>query len=227
MLTISRRTAIAVSLIAHGLALAALVSTRSEVRPVIGMDALEISIASLPQIIEKIEPEPILTPPELPPEPPVEQPKPQPRPKAPPTITSTSRAATASAALDPEPLVEDETPPPVSAAEVAAPASSAPVAIGDDYLATLMQWLARNKTYPYGARQKREQGTVYLRFVMDRDGTVRSAQIEKSSGYASLDRATLEMLQRAAPLPAFPASMERASLELVLPVEFSLRSARR
>ena len=64
---------------------------------------------------------------------------------------------------------------------------------------------------------------MLLRFVMERDGRVISHRIERSSGHPALDRAVEEMLARAQPLPAMPAEMRQARLELVVPVQFALR----
>ncbi|WP_341353802.1 TonB family protein [Janthinobacterium rivuli] len=81
--------------------------------------------------------------------------------------------------------------------------------------------MERFRRYPTASRAKREQGVVYLRCRIDRDGQVLAAAIERSSGSAALDQAALDTLQRAAPLPRIP--KERPDpLELSIPVEFSI-----
>lgn len=92
-----------------------------------------------------------------------------------------------------------------------------------DYLGLLRAWLEKHKEYPRPSRTRREEGTVLLRFVMERSGRVVSHRIERSSGYPALDRAVEEMLARAQPLPAMPPDMLQAKLELVVPVQFALR----
>ena len=92
-----------------------------------------------------------------------------------------------------------------------------------DYLGLLRAWLEKHKEYPRPSRTRREEGTVLLRFVMERSGRIVSHRIERSSGYPELDRAVEEMLARAEPLPAMPAEMTQARLELVVPVQFALR----
>ncbi len=87
----------------------------------------------------------------------------------------------------------------------------------------LLRHLNRHKRYPPGARAKREQGVVYVRFAMDRTGRVVRAGIERHSRYAPLDEEGLALLARAQPLPAPPAELAGDPLELVVPVEFSLR----
>jgi len=104
---------------------------------------------------------------------------------------------------------------PVRSAEPAGPPSS--------YLGAVRQKLERSKIYPRAARQRHQQGTAILRFVLDRDGHVLSRRIERSTGYGDLDREVEEMLERAQPLPPMPAEMTQAQLELVVPIDFHLR----
>lgn len=92
-----------------------------------------------------------------------------------------------------------------------------------DYAATLLAWLERHKEYPRSARLRRQQGTVLLYFVMNREGKVLNQRIQQSSGYPNLDEAALAMLERAQPLPVMPDSINKETLELVVPVEFFLR----
>lgn len=91
-----------------------------------------------------------------------------------------------------------------------------------DYAATLLTWLEQHKDYPRRARVRRQQGTVMLYFVIDRHGRVLEYRIEEGSGHPALDQEVLSLIQRAQPLPAMPVSMEKDTLELVVPVEFFL-----
>jgi protein TonB len=97
--------------------------------------------------------------------------------------------------------------------------------VGDrhDYLATLAAWLERHKQYPRQARARGEEGTVLLRFTIDRLGRLQAWRIDRGSGSAALDREVGTMLQRAEPLPPMPDSMAQAQLELVVPIRFRLR----
>ena len=91
-----------------------------------------------------------------------------------------------------------------------------------DYAAVLLAWLERHKEYPRRAQTRRQQGVVLLYLVIDRNGQVLESRIEESSGYRLLDRATLDMLKRASPLPPMPDDLPRERLELVVPVQFSI-----
>ena len=88
------------------------------------------------------------------------------------------------------------------------------------YFAQLNAWLEKYKQYPRRARRRHQQGTAYLRFVIDRDGQVLSYEIERSSGYPLLDEEAERILRRAQPLPAMPEGLVLSRLELVVPVSF-------
>jgi TonB family protein len=55
---------------------------------------------------------------------------------------------------------------------------------------------------------------VLLSFSLDRNGHVLAHHIARSSGYADLDNEVMDMIMRAEPLPAFPANMPQAQLEM-------------
>ena len=83
--------------------------------------------------------------------------------------------------------------------------------------------LQQSKRYPATAEARREQGVVTLSFTVDRSGHVLSRSIVKSSGVGALDEEVLAMVKRAEPLPAFPPAMMQQSVNLVVPIRFSLR----
>lgn len=91
-----------------------------------------------------------------------------------------------------------------------------------DYFSHLMAWLNQYKVYPTELKKAKKQGTVHVQFTIDKSGHVLSSSIKKSSGYKALDNATLEMLQKASPVPAYPDSFNKKRLVLVIPVKYSL-----
>ena len=178
-------------------------------------------------------------------EPPAVKPPPPPKPRrepqrqaparvaAPPTPTPQTVAEAAPAAPAPAaaaPAADPGPPAPTRGTPGAAQGSDVDSDAGGglpgptpDYLGLLRAWLEKHKEYPRPSRNRREEGTVLLRFVMERSGRVVSHRIERSSGHPALDRAVEEMLARAQPLPAMPPEMLQAKLELVVPVQFALR----
>lgn len=89
----------------------------------------------------------------------------------------------------------------------------------------ILAQLQREKRYPGYALRMKQQDTVMVRFTIDRNGNVLETAIEKSKGYATLDRESLQLLERASPLPKPPASafMQSDRIELVVPISFAIR----
>ncbi|MDG1581246.1 energy transducer TonB [Pseudomonas sp. GOM6] len=144
------------------------------------------------------------------------KPKPQPKPKPP-------------QPKPPEPEVKPpQEPAPVAARDekAAAPQKapvSAPTKAQVSWQSKLLGHLAKYKRYPEDARRRGFEGVNRLRFVLDGNGKVLSYALVGKSGSASLDRATLEMIRRAQPLPAPPADMlQNGQLEIVAPFVYSL-----
>jgi protein TonB len=87
------------------------------------------------------------------------------------------------------------------------------------YNALVFGYLQRFKRYPSSARGA--QGTVVVRFVLNRAGAVIESAVTKSSGNDVLDREALEILSRASPFPAFPAAKPGAHDVYIAPVNFA------
>lgn len=119
----------------------------------------------------------------------------------------------------PAPRPDAETPPAARAMPAALPGKPDDV---KRYIAALMRQLNRHKTYPAELKKTKTEGRVVLQFSLDRSGRLTAASVKQSSGHPELDRAALEMLARANPLPAIPDFMARDELALAIPVEYSL-----
>jgi protein TonB len=89
--------------------------------------------------------------------------------------------------------------------------------------ALLLAHLEKYRRYPASARARREEGVAHVHFRMNRAGAVLSAEILRSSGSAMLDRAALDTIRRAQPLPAIPEDKADV-LDLSVPVEFFITS---
>jgi periplasmic protein TonB len=87
----------------------------------------------------------------------------------------------------------------------------------------LLRHLERHKRYPPEAQRARYEGITYIRFVMNRDGRVLFASIEKPAGVAVLDQEGLDLLQRAQPLPSLPPDQPGETLALIVPIQFYMR----
>jgi len=160
-------------------------------------------------------PRPAVTLPALPPQP---RPQPKSRPKPPDHVRPPQREVALPAPM----------PPAVALPAPSAPASSAPppravAAARANWQAQLLGFLSRHKRYPRPAQEQRQQGTASLRFSVDRQGRVQSFHLDRSSGFPLLDEEVQALIQRAQPLPSPPPEIPGDRIELVVPVEFSLR----
>ncbi len=104
----------------------------------------------------------------------------------------------------------------------APPANHASSSTETTWEALLLAHLEKHRRYPAAARARREQGIAHVMFRMNRQGQLLSASIARSSGSAALDRAALDTLRRAQPLPPIPAD-KPDPLELSVPVEFFVK----
>lgn len=115
-----------------------------------------------------------------------------------------------------------ETPPLATASETTAPTAASVRS------ASLVSWklristhLQRYKRYPPAAAARGEHGTAELSFTVDRNGHVKMAKLQRGSGHPSLDEATMELIQRAQPLPRPPGDVPGAEFSFTVPVKFS------
>lgn len=176
-------------------------------------------------------PPPEPPPPEPPPvqEPEVVIPKPEPPPPEPPPPPPPPKKLERKVERPKPPRVREAAAP--SSAPTAPPtAAVASAAAGAPSPETLRSWqsvllahLERHKRYPRLSQARREEGTGYVRFAMDREGRVLFARLERGSGFAALDEETVALVQRAQPLPPPPDGDPRRVVELVVPVRYALR----
>lgn len=189
-----------------------------------------------PEIVPLPEPEPLPVP-----EPEITLPPPEAIPAPQPAVTLPAPQPKRNPKPRPRPVDHRPLPPrevipapPAPAPPVAVPSAAAPpvapapspiaaAAARANWQSQLLGWLSRHKRYPRPAPDQRQQGTAYLRFVVDRQGRVLSFRLDRSSGFPLLDEEVSGLIQRAQPLPPPPPEISGERIELVVPVEFSLR----
>jgi len=109
-----------------------------------------------------------------------------------------------------------------AAAQAPGAPSRGPSAV-PNWKSRLVAQLERHKRYPSQAQSRGDQGVVELAFSVDRTGGVHHARIQRSSGSSLLDRATLALLARAAPLPPPPPEIRGAQIAIEVPIRYNLR----
>ncbi len=111
----------------------------------------------------------------------------------------------------------------------ARPAAPAPGAARHDsnavpsWKSRLLARLERYKHYPDEAQWRGEHGVAQLAFNVDRHGGVHDVRILRSSGSSLLDRATLALAHRAAPLPPPPADLSGERIPIIVPIRYHMR----
>jgi TonB family protein len=77
--------------------------------------------------------------------------------------------------------------------------------------------------YPEGTL---EDGTSTVAFTIDREGTLLNSSIAQSSGSSVLDKAALDTITRAQPMPRPPESVSDDGLSFTVPLRFNGEYAR-
>ena len=119
--------------------------------------------------------------------------------------------------LSPRPQLRNARPFPTFAPVT--PVRAAPDIVAATFQRTLRH-IERYQVYPAEARGERLQGLVQLVFAMGRDGRVLDAWVKQSSGSAVLDKAALDTVKRAQPLPRIPNELPDR-LNVMIPVAFA------
>ncbi|WP_416421814.1 energy transducer TonB [Pseudomonas sp. App30] len=230
---------LAVVLGVHALAIALALNWHAAPPPELPPMAMMVEMAPVPEVAPPPPPK-VITPPtpptpveELPlpklaeaPKPTIaipkqEKPKPKPKPQPPkpekkpepPQETPPSEKV-----VDTAPAKDSAPKAPVAQPQMPSNSNALPNWQGD-----LLRHLAKYKKYPEDARRRGMQGVNRLRFVVDAEGKVLSYELAGGSGSAALDRATLDMIRRAQPLPPPPKELlNNGSLEVVAPFVYSL-----
>lgn len=99
---------------------------------------------------------------------------------------------------------------------------SAPSGASRSYAAKIRSWLYAHKIYPRRARMRREEGSVQVRFVLDRAGMLIEGMIVRGSGHSALDEEAIAMMRRASPFPRAPSDLPGERIEFTAPIEFIL-----
>ena len=62
-----------------------------------------------------------------------------------------------------------------------------------------------------------------LFFSIDRQGRLLESRITQSSGHEGLDKAALDLLKKASPMPALPDTITDNVFEVSVPIRYSVR----
>lgn len=194
--------------------------------------------SSAPETIAMIDLAPL--PPEPTPPPPAPPPPPEPEviPEPPPDVKV--EVPLPPVKKPPPPKVKREEPPPetpptptppVETAAMPAPAPTPRVAARVDpspnimalYGARVSQHVQKNLRYPLASIRRDERGTAYVVLTLNKDGRILSYKLENGTDRRLLDEEAIAVVVRSNPMPPFPPEIDRAEMELRLPIVFNLR----
>jgi periplasmic protein TonB len=78
--------------------------------------------------------------------------------------------------------------------------------------------------FPKQAVKERHHGEVVVAFAITKDGSISSLHVTKPSGYPILDEAAIKIIQKAAAkFPAIPDTIDKQSMDYVVPILFKER----
>jgi protein TonB len=202
------------------------------------MEAVMVELAPVPQA-------PPAPPTEVPPGPPqqqqVPQPKPAPRPTPkvplPPEVKpevedpyQKPEEQQSEAPSDKEAVAVDQTLAPPDVKAQPADSYTARQTVSGTRGTAVVTWqglllghLEKHRRYPRQAERTRQEGVVYVRFAVDRQGNVSNVRVGRASGHALLDEETLDTVRRGSPVPPPPAEIEGDPVEVMVPVEFFIK----
>jgi protein TonB len=170
------------------------------------------------EMIEQLPPTPLQEEPVVA-APPKVEPKPQPTPAKPQPVKDVKKPIKKRLLEESRTSKADRIAPDTPA--VASGASAA--ASAANYRAMLVAHLRRFQRWPAGAEARGENGTALVSFTLTRKGNVTGARLTKSTGYASLDQEALAWVQRAQPMPSFPAEIRDATMKFTAPLTWERR----
>lgn len=86
----------------------------------------------------------------------------------------------------------------------------------------LRKFIAKNVIYPEDAKAKKQQGKVYVKFVIDTEGNVRDVELARGTGIESIDNEAIRVVKL---LPKWEPGMQRGeavNVSYTVPIAFEL-----
>jgi protein TonB len=91
-----------------------------------------------------------------------------------------------------------------------------------NYEDRVLLWIKRHGSYPYEAAMYNLEGTVTMKFAINRQGEILYYELVKKSKWQLLNRAVRRMMDRSSPVPPIPVEIAKNELTFTVPVHFTL-----
>lgn len=91
-----------------------------------------------------------------------------------------------------------------------------------DYKSLVGSFIRRNRFSPPQSRKAGLSGSVKVRFIVDRRGTISAVAVAGSSGADLLDQEAVQFIQKLGRVPAFPTDLRKAEIPLSMTLKFDL-----
>ena len=89
------------------------------------------------------------------------------------------------------------------------------------YVQAIQKRISNTISYPYEARENNWQGTVKLNLVLEKDGSLKEAKVEQSSGYDVFDKDAVNTALILAPFDPFSSEIDLEELVVTIPIVYS------
>lgn len=91
------------------------------------------------------------------------------------------------------------------------------------YVSDMLKKIRSSVRYPRRAQERNQEGGVRIAITVDQQGSIRSMSWIEESRYDLLNKEAWEAVQRAAPFPPIPSSMNVQSFQFSAPITFEMR----
>ena len=95
-------------------------------------------------------------------------------------------------------------------------------AIENEYLQKLKAHIEKYKFYPKRAKRLRQQGSVKVSFVLNKNGQINSVKIIKKCPFKRLNKATIELFDKMTHFQPIPKELNKTSWELKVPITYNI-----
>lgn len=96
-------------------------------------------------------------------------------------------------------------------------------AIKDNYYSQVRREIEKKKKYPNVSLRRKEEGTVYIKFTINKNGSIRDIKVTERSRYKRLNQAAVKILKEIGSFPSIPKELGKNYLLLTVPIKYNIK----